>query len=438
MYKAFPFNRKGRYMGKDLNGKELGKGIIQKSNGRYEARFNNRFGKRISISGANLKDVKKRYNEAIYEDEKEINVRDNIKLDDWYMKWMNIYKYDTIRENTKRYYNHIYKKHISPSLGHFNIREITQLQIRELLKKLKKQGLGYETRNKVKVLLVDIFNKAMIDQFVNRNPAKGISIKRDEEKDVQVLSLEDQIVFFDCCKGTFYDNFFNVALQTGMRIGELAALRWKDIDWNNNVIHITRTLVYQKYDNDEKKTFHLEDPKTDTSTRDIPINKQCAISLKKQFVQKNIVANKAPLVKKPDKQFQDLLFTTKFNTPLNSQIIWDAIKKIVDEVNLIRDMTEELEMFSCHCFRHTFATRCFEAGIKPKTVQKYLGHATLQMTMDLYTSVLKEHMSSEMDKLDEAFEKLDGYGDKLTEQKYVNSIEKIPNNIVNFGDCMVV
>ena len=425
-------------MGKDLNGKELGKGIIQKQNGRYEARFQNRFGKRISISGNNLKDVKKRYNEAIYEDEKEINIRDSIKLDNWYEKWMNIYKYDSIRDNTKRAYNQVYQKHISPILGNYNIQDITQLQIRELLKKKKKDGLGYETRNKIKILLVDIFNKAMIDQFVNRNPAKGITVKRDEERDVQVLSLEDQVAFFDCCKGTFYDNFFNVALQTGMRIGELAALRWKDIDWKNNTIHVTRTLVYQKYEEDDKKTFHFEDPKTNTSTRDIPINKQCSIFLKKQFMQKKVIETKAPLVKKPDKQFQDLLFTTKFNTPLNSQIIWDAIEKIVNEVNMTRDYTEELEMFSCHCFRHTFATRCFEAGIKPKTVQKYLGHATLQMTMDLYTSVLQEHMSSEMDKLDDIFEKIEDYGDNIAEQKFANSVENTPNNIVKFGDCMVV
>lgn len=425
-------------MGKDLNGKELGNGIIQKQNGRYEARFQNRFGKRISISGNNLKDVKKRYNEAIYEDEKEINIRDSIKLDKWYEKWMNVYKYDSIRDNTKRAYNQVYQKHISPTLGNYNIQDITQLQIRELLKKKKKEGLGYETRNKIKILLVDIFNKAMIDQFVNRNPAKGITVKRDEERDVQVLSLEDQIAFFDCCKGTFYDNFFNVALQTGMRIGELAALRWKDVDWKNNVIHVTRTLVYQKYEDDDKKTFHFEDPKTNTSTRDIPINKQCSIFLKKQFMQKKVIETKAPLVKKPDKQFQDLLFTTKFNTPLNSQLVLDAIEKIVNEVNMTRDYTEELEMFSCHCFRHTFATRCFEAGIKPKTVQKYLGHATLQMTMDLYTSVLQEHMSSEMDKLDDIFEKIEDYGDNIAEQKFANSVENTPNNIVKFGDCMVV
>ncbi len=58
-----------------------------------------------------------------------------------------------------------------------------------------------------------------------------------------------------------------------------------------------------------------------------------------------------------------------------------------------------MELFLAHCFRHTFATRCFEAGIQPKTVQAYLGHATLQMTMDLYTAVMPKYLVSEMDKI---------------------------------------
>ena len=79
-------------MGKSLDGKELGNGILQKKNGRYEARFVDRFGKRVSISGNDLKDVKRRFNEAMYENDKEINVRESITLDDWFNKWMNIYK----------------------------------------------------------------------------------------------------------------------------------------------------------------------------------------------------------------------------------------------------------------------------------------------------------------------------------------------------------
>ena len=424
-------------MGKDLKGKELGQGIIQKKNGRYEARYVDRFGKRVSISGRDLKDVKKKYNEGIYENDKQINVKNNITLDEWYKKWMNVYKFDVIRENTKRHYNNVYYKHISPSLGNFQLGSITQYQIKKLIKDLKSNGYQYETCNKVRILLVDIFNKAMINEYIRKNPAKGISLKRDEEKDVRVLSQEEQTTFFDCCKGTFYDNLFVTAVSTGMRIGELAALRWSDIDWNNRVIHVTRTLVYQKYESDSKKEFHFENPKTKTSVRDIPINRQCEIALKKQFIQKSVTITKQPITKKVDEKYSNLLFTTKFNTPLNSQIVCDAIKKIVDEVNLIRDITEEMELFSAHCFRHTFATRCFEAGIQPKTVQAYLGHATLQMTMDLYTSVMPKQMDSEMDKVSRELDRISELGDELVEKQFDSMATS--NKIINFcGDSMVV
>lgn len=424
-------------MGKSLDGKELGHGIIQKKNGRYEARFTDRFGKRVSISGNDLKDVKRRFNEAIYENDKEMNIRENIKLDDWYVKWMDIYKYQLIRKNTKRHYNQVYYKHISPNLGNFYIKDITQLQIRELLKKLDKQGYKYETKNKVRILLLDMFNKAMIDDFIRKNPARGISVKRDEAKEVRVLSVDEQKLFFDCCKGTFYDNFFVVAITTGMRIGELAALRWEDIDLNSKVIHVSRTLLYQKLEGDDKKTFHLGDPKTKTSIRDIPINSQCETALKKQFLQKNVISNKYPKTKDIKEEFEDLLFTTKFNTPLNAQIVSEAIDKIIHEVNITRDTMEELETFSCHCFRHTFATRCFESGIQPKTVQAYLGHATLQMTMDLYTSVLDEHKNSEMDKLENMLSTINENEDSFINEQYEKVLSDT-KKIVNFGDKLVV
>lgn len=425
-------------MGKSLDGKELGQGIVQKKNGKYEARFTNRFGKRISFSGKDLKDVKRRFNEAIYENSQEINIKDNIKLDVWYSKWMNVYKYNTIRENSKMHYNQVYMKHISPVLGNFYLKDITQLQIRELIKKLNEDGYSYETQNKVKILLTDMFNKAMIDDFVKKNPTKGISVKRDENKEIKVLSEEEQISFFDCCKGTFYDNFFNVAISTGMRIGELAALTWDDIDWDKMVVSVKRTLVYQKYETDEGKTFHIEPPKTKTSYREIPINRQCEAALKKQYIQKNVIMRKAPDAKKIRKEFEGFLFTTKFNTPLNASIISDAIKRIIDEINSTRDVTEEMENFSCHCFRHTFATRCFEAGIQPKTVQSYLGHATLQMTMDLYTSVLPKHKSSEMSKLENRLEEIEAYGNDISQKKYEEFFKNNCENVIKFGDIVAI
>lgn len=88
---------------------------------------------------------------------------------------------------------------------------------------------------------------------------------------------------------------------------------------------------------------------------------------------------------------------TKFNTPICATVYNDAIKRIISEVNLQRDGTERLPVFSAH----TFATRCIEAGILPKTVQKYLGHANLQMTMDLYVHITEEFKREELKKLEE-------------------------------------
>lgn len=84
------------------------------------------------------------------------------------------------------------------------------------------------------------------------------------------------------------------------------------------------------------------------------------------------------------------LFVSSVNNPLEATIYNDAIAMVIRYMNFQRLREDEMYRFSGHTLRHTFATRCFEAGIQPKTVQKYLGHATLQMTMDLYTHVSED------------------------------------------------
>lgn len=103
---------------------------------------------------------------------------------------------------------------------------------------------------------------------------------------------------------------------------------------------------------------------------------------------------------------------------------------LTNEINLCKEFIEEMKSFSFHCFRHTFATRCFESDIAPKTVQSYLGHATLQMTMDLYTSVLKEHSEPEMGKLDDTMGKFEELSDVFAEEEYSNMKN---SNVLDFG-----
>lgn len=388
-------------MGKDLKGKELGKGISQRKDGKYCARYTDRFNKRQSIYGKTLKEVKNKLAKAIADDIRHTNIiNEKTTLDDWYVQWMDVYKKPVIRKNTKRHYEHIYKTKISPTLGKERLTDITKLKITSMINKLNEQGYQWETLHKVKVLLSDMFDKAMEDEFVVKNPAKSVRLPKNKPaREIKALSKEDQETFFECASGTFYNNLFIVAVNTGLRPGELFALTEKNINFAKGELYVTNTLLYQKLDGDEKKTFHLEDPKTYTSRRTVPINKICMSALLSQVRIHKILYNKSPY--KNNLEFPNLLFTTRHCTPLNSVLYSAAIDKIVNEINLMRDSLDKMESFSGHAFRHTFATRCFEAGIEPKTVQSYLGHASLQMTMDLYTSVFPDKKRMEIQKLDE-------------------------------------
>lgn len=391
-------NITGMSMGKDLKGKNLGKGIRQNSNGTYEGRYTNRLGQRKSVYAASKAEIRQKLCDALKEESERKYVRKRLKLAEWYEIWMKEYKERTIRKNSKLKYEIAFKKHILPDLGFFYMDEIRAFHIRKLINKLEDEGYGWETQNKVKVLLVDLFNVAIENEYALVNPARGIRIKRKDKIERIVLTLDQQNAFFECAAGTFYNNLFVVAVNTGLRPGEICALTEDDLDFKNHSISVNKTLLYQTLDGDTKKTFHMDPPKTETSNRSMPMNDLCEAALRKQIVLKRIVEQKYP---QKGSEFSSLLFTTKFNTPICTQILSDAIKRIINEVNLQVDETEKLPVFSAHTFRHTFATRCIEAGVAPKTLQKYLGHASINMTMDLYVHTTELFLNDELRKFDD-------------------------------------
>ena len=362
-------------MGKDLKGKELGVGLSQRKGGVYQARYTDRWGKRKTIYNKNLRELRKQLAEAITCNENFTNVKDEITLDKWFVRWMDVYKEKSVRPNTKREYTHIYYKNISPYIGGRNVNSLVKSDIQKHIDTASDNNYGYERQNKIKIILKDMLQRAVEDSLMINNPVGGVKLREDKEIKAKALTLDEQNTFFDYCRNTFYDNLFNVAVNTGLRPGELFALQLSDVDLENGYIDVNKTLVYQKYLDDDCKTFHVEPPKTRQSYRKVPINSICRIYLEKQFELKKVIANKRP------KQQNDYLFVTKFNTPLNSVIYSDAIKAVIRQINLTRSFDSQFEVFSGHTFRHTFATRCFESGIEAKVVQSYLGHATLKMTL---------------------------------------------------------
>lgn len=391
-------------MGKDLKGKELGVGITQRKNGTYQGRYKDRFGNSKTIYSKKLSELRKDLAVKIAESETFVSVRETVKLDNWFNQWIKIYKEKSVRPNTLREYTHIYNKNISPFIGNRNINSLVKSDIQRIITLAHTNGYGYERQNKIKVILSDLMARALEDNLILKNPVLGAKVIDKKESKAKSLTLEEQNIFFEYCKNTFYDNMFNVAVNTGMRPGELFALTESDIDFENGFIDVNKTLVYQKYLTDTRKTFHLEEPKTKQSYRKVPINSVCKIYLERQIQQKAIVSSKRP------KEQNDFLFTTKYNTPINSVIYSDAIHAVIREINLLRPNNDLFKNFSGHTFRHTFATRCFEHEIDPKVVQSYLGHASVKMTLDLYTHVTKEKSFNDIEKL----------------------VDNTPNNIVDF------
>lgn len=380
-------------MGKDLKGKELGVGITQRKDGLYQGRYKDRFGKYKTIYNAKLTVLRKDLACAISDNVNYSSVQDNITLDTWFNRWVEVYKKKSVRPNTLREYTNTYNKSISPYLGQRNINSLIKSDIQILIDRASEDNYKYERQNKIKVILTDMFARAIEDDLMIKNPAKGVKLRADKEVKAFALSLEQQEEFFSTCKGTFYDNLYNVAVNTGLRPGELFALTLDDVNLEKGYIDVNKTLVYQKYLDDDCKTFHIEPPKTKQSYRKVPINSECRKYLEKQLELKQIVKSKRP------KQQNDYLFVTKFNTPLNSVIYSDSIKAIIEQINLTRSFDNEFPKFSGHTFRHTFATRCFEAGVQPKVVQSYLGHASLKMTMDLYTHITEEKANSDIERI---------------------------------------
>ena len=379
-------------MGKDNNGKELGKGISQRKDGRYQGRFTDRFGNRKCVYSKDLNTLRKKLAIEVADNENLTNRKNDITLDEWFDIWFSVYK-SGLSEGTKVQYWNNYHKHLKDYFGHKKIHMITKTDIQRFINDYQANGYSYETCNRLKIILVDMFNYAISDQLLINNVAKKVKITGKDDYEARVLTVEEEETFLRYAFGSIYENFYYVALNTGLRPGELFALKLdNDIDFDNKFINVSKTLTYQKYLGDECKEFHIVAPKTKKSNRKVPINSICEKYLKRQYELKKVIESKT-------NNHNDFLFVTSRNTPINSQIAIDSIKKVISDINKTRYEIDFFNDFSSHSFRHTFATRCLEKGIDAKVVQQWLGHASINMTLDLYTHVTDELSINDIEKL---------------------------------------
>ena len=374
-------------MGKSLNGKELGNGISQRKDGLYQARFINRFGKRQTIYAKTLNEVRHKLRTEQYNDEKAINVVDkNMTLDEWFDIWLSTCK-KNCRSSTKGSYITHYKR-IQEELGWRKLTSLNLIVMQEAFNKLKTDN----ARKNSKKILVDMLNKAVDTDLLVKNVAKQINtvIAKEEKKERRVLTIRETELFLEQAKGTFYENLFILALETGLRVGELSALQWEDIDFKKKVIHVRHTLCY--FSKNGKYVFEMHDTKTNNGKRTIPLTAKAINSLKCQKLQKQEIILKGKTAKE---EFQNLVFVTKNNQPTQQFLINQCMQLVIQNIN---KAGIDFSPFTLHTLRHTFATRAIEYGMNPKILQKLLGHGTLQMTMGLYCHVTEDTLFLETEK----------------------------------------
>ena len=302
-----------------------------------------------------------------------------------------------------------YDLYIKETLGKKNLQDLKSIHIQKMYNELARQGLKENTVKKVDTIMSGMLRQAVRNEILIKNPCDAVEIPKTEKREKQILTADQQrelLVFVsNSNKWRKYTTLFTVALGTGMRIGELLALNWSDIDFNNKTININKTLQYLKNSKTKKYECVMQTPKTKTSKRVIPLLDSLAFLLRKHRKEQQLLkvrlGDKWQPIEKDD--FKNLVFTTEFGRPFDRCAINRAINSIVKDMNKERNESNLFPNFTPHSLRHSFATRCFEQGIPPKVVQGYLGHSTIQMTMDLYTHVMEDVKQDEIKKLENVF-----------------------------------
>ena len=372
-------------MGKDLKGKELGVGISQQSDKLYVARFTDKFGIRKTKRFKKLQECRQWIADASYiSKHSDIENASDILVDTWYEYWIGIKK-QTVRPNTVRNYSERYEKNIKGIIGKKLLSEVKPIHCQKIFSDMAEQGYKTTTIYQTRITLYNMLEFAKENDVILSNPCKK-SVKSDmgkpSEKKV-ALTIDEQRKFLMAAAGQSYENQYKFMLQTGLRTGELVGLKWDDIDFGKRTVTISRTMEY-RYKVGE---WRVGPPKSKSGYRTIPLTDE-AIRILKDQKEKN------SKIKVINIEWGDQVFLSRKGEPVKNSSYNTALFKICDKA--------EIRKFCMHILRHTFATRCIEAGMIPKTLQKILGHSNIGITMNLYVDATEEEKTKEMDLVAEA------------------------------------
>ena len=384
-------------MGKDLKGKEIGKGFHQRKDGRYEARAQIN-GKTIDICNKSLTALRK-----IFDEEKakvlrdEYNIRPNETLLSWYNEWFEKCKAPQLKNEmcAKKYDAKIKNTYLS-ILGEKKLEYLSQLDIQQATNELIAKGYVQRTLEEALSAIKQCINAAIANKIMQHNVCLGVRVKDAKPiAERRVLAHWEQDLFISQIEGTFYYEPYMILMLTGMRIGEFSALRWSDIDFYKKEIYIKRSMSTAYIDG--IKYEEITSPKTISGFRTIPFFSNVDWRDKQ-----SICKSKMGKRWRAKEEFGDLVFTTKYGSPLTRYALAHTTQIIIKNMRAIEGYNAQnegreprfIDNIYPHAFRHTFATRCFEKKMEPYFVQKIMGHANYSTTLS-YTHILENKSNME-------------------------------------------
>ena len=301
---------------------------------------------------------------------------------EWLSNWLENYVEPSAKQRTYTHYKEIVEQHIISQLGELNLVEITpyviQCYVTELLKhgNLRSgKGLSANSVNSIISVIQSTLKTAYSIGIINEYVGDKIKRPRASEKKVECFSMNEQKKIEHYMLREENTRFFGIllCLYTGLRIGELLALEWSDIDMRKGELRVNKTCYYGK---DKNGLFcRITDiPKTQSSIRTIPIPRQLL-----------------PHLMDVKKKSRSTYIVSNGSTPVSIRSYQRSFASLLKRLNI--------QHRGFHSLRHTFATRALECGMDVKTLSEILGHKNPTVTLNRYVHSLMEHKKQMMNKL---------------------------------------
>jgi len=405
---------------RDNKGRVLKTGETQRPDGRYEFKFTDLGGKRRTIYSWRLVETDKiptgkRDSMALRDAEAKIlrDIQDGV---DQYMAmritlnqyWESYLKERCdIRPTTLRQYRGLYGKYIESELGTRPLAKIRFEDIKSLYLRLLGDGRKPSSVRAIQAMLHPVFKQAVRSGYMRINPTDGVvaELRRTHnwtQTKRHALTEQEQeaLVDFVATSAQFsrYLSLVTVLLGTGMRIGECTGLRWEDVDFAGNTISVNHVITIYKSDGETKQRAHIGPTKTQAGTRKIPMLAEVRSALLNERLYQMEHGTTPDVID----GYSGFIFQNTKRRVMMPYVAYNILRDIVKTYNALAEANGDppLPRFSAHNLRHTFCTRFCENETNIKVIQEIMGHASAQVTMDIYNEATKEKKAEAMKNLE--------------------------------------